>query len=360
MTQETQYIDLLKNIINKGYTYDNRTGVARTSIVGKTMEFDLSENFPLFTCREINFEHTAHELLWFIRGSNNVNELTDVGVKFWNKWKVTEESVIEYINDRKTNHDEDYYDLDDFKDILNTVGPMYGHVWRNAPIVGENKSSYLEYPLIKFEDLPKDKLDIYKKMYEQTNSVKSFKKYAIEKYYDTVDQFNDLVIGLRDNPFSARLILEAWVPGLLPFEKLSPERNVIIGRGALPPCHKTFQCFVEPGKNGNRNKLHTTIYQRSCDSVVGVPVNVASYALLTHMLAHVSNMDVGIFTWMGGDIHIYNNQGESIEHILNVELKPLPKLIVNSDVKNIYDFKVEDFKLVGYHPNEAIKVKVAK
>lgn len=362
-TQESQYIEMLDNITVKGYSHDDRTGVGRRTVIGKTMVFDLSKEFPLFTCREINFEHVVHELLWFIRGSNNVKELTDVGVKFWNKWKVTEESVIEYMHDRKINHDEDYYELDDFKDILNTIGPMYGHVWRNTPIVGENKSSYNEYPLIKFEDLPKDKLETYKRLYEESLVMHpgiTFERFAVERYYDSVDQLNELLIALRDNPYSSRLILEAWIPGLLPFEKLSPERNVIIGRGALAPCHKTFQCFVEPGKNGNKNKLHTTMYQRSCDSVVGVPVNIASYALLTHMIAHVTNMDVGEFTWFGGDIHTYTNQEEVIDILLGVQLKPLPTLIINPEVKSIYDFKLDDFKIEGYFPNEPLKVKVAK
>ncbi|OGI84169.1 thymidylate synthase, partial [Candidatus Nomurabacteria bacterium RIFCSPLOWO2_01_FULL_36_10b] len=157
---------------------------------------------------------------------------------------------------------------------------------------------------------------------------------------ETIDQIDELISGIRGNPNSRRHIVTAWNP--------SDIKSV-----ALPWCHAFFQCYVINGK------LSLQLYQRSCDTFLGVPFNIASYALLTHMIAHVCNLQPVEFVHTFGDVHIYNNHFEQVALQLLREPRQLPRLIINQDVKNIFGFTFEDFKIDGYDPHPAIKAPVA-
>lgn len=170
---------------------------------------------------------------------------------------------------------------------------------------------------------------------------------------EEIDQITELITELKTNPNSRRMLVSAWNPSVLPDTKLSFDDNVANNKAALPPCHAFFQFYVADGK------LSCQLYQRSADIFLGVPFNIASYALLTMMIAQVCELKVGEFVHTFGDAHIYNNHFEQLELQLSREPKPLPKMILNPKIKNIFDFDFEDFTLEGYDPHAGIKGSVA-
>lgn len=170
---------------------------------------------------------------------------------------------------------------------------------------------------------------------------------------EEIDQISDLIKELKTNPNSRRMLVSAWNPSVLPDTTKSFEENVANNKAALPPCHAFFQFYVADGK------LSCQLYQRSADIFLGVPFNIASYALLTMMIAQVCDLEVGEFIHTFGDAHIYNNHFEQLELQLSREPKPLPKMVLNPAIKNIFDFDFEDFTLVGYEPHGLIKGNVA-
>ena len=170
---------------------------------------------------------------------------------------------------------------------------------------------------------------------------------------EEIDQITELIETLKTNPNSRRMLVSAWNPSVLPDTSISFSENVANGKAALPPCHAFFQFYVAGGK------LSCQLYQRSADIFLGVPFNIASYALFTVMVAQVCNLEAGEFIHTFGDAHIYNNHIEQLELQLSRECRPLPKMILNPEIKNIFDFKFEDFTLEGYDPHPHIKGIVA-
>lgn len=170
---------------------------------------------------------------------------------------------------------------------------------------------------------------------------------------DEIDQIKDVIHALKNNPNSRRIMVSAWNPSVLPDTSKSFAENISNGKVALPPCHAFFQFYVANGK------LSCQLYQRSADIFLGVPFNIASYALFTMMIAQVCGYEAGEFIHTFGDAHIYNNHMEQVELQLSRECRPLPKMIINPDVKDVFDFKFEDFSLVDYDPHPHIKGKVA-
>ncbi|MNF22772.1 Thymidylate synthase [compost metagenome] len=170
---------------------------------------------------------------------------------------------------------------------------------------------------------------------------------------EEIDQISELIKELKTNPNSRRMLVSAWNPSVLPDTGKSFDENVANNKAALPPCHAFFQFYVSDGK------LSCQLYQRSADIFLGVPFNIASYALLTMMIAQVCDLGVGEFIHTFGDAHIYNNHFEQLELQLSREPKPLPKMILNPEIKNIFDFDFDDFTLEGYEPHALIKGNVA-
>ena len=170
---------------------------------------------------------------------------------------------------------------------------------------------------------------------------------------DEIDQIKDLISTLKSNPNSRRMLVSAWNPSVLPVTSKSFEENVADGKAALPPCHAFFQFYV------NNGKLSCQLYQRSADVFLGVPFNIASYALFTMMIAQVCGYQAGDFVHTFGDAHIYNNHIEQVKLQLSRDTRPLPKMEINPEIKSIFDFKFEDFKLVDYDPHPHIKGAVA-
>jgi thymidylate synthase len=168
-----------------------------------------------------------------------------------------------------------------------------------------------------------------------------------------IDQIKDVIETLKTNPDSRRMLVSAWNPSVMPDTKKSFEENVANNKAALPPCHAFFQFYVLD------NKLSCQLYQRSADVFLGVPFNIASYALLTMMVAQVCDLALGDFVQTFGDVHIYSNHLEQVKLQLSRELRPLPKMQLNPTIKDIDAFDFEDFELIGYDPHPAIKAPVA-
>ena len=200
---------------------------------------------------------------------------------------------------------------DEWADQNGNLGPVYGHQWRNW------------------------------------NS-------------EEIDQISEIIETLRNNPNSRRMLVSAWNPSVLPDTNKSFSENVANGKVALPPCHAFFQFYVSPSTTeSSKGKLSCQLYQRSADVFLGVPFNIASYALLTMMIAQVCNLDAGEFIHTFGDAHIYNNHFEQLELQISRDIRPLPQMVLNPAIKNIFDFKFEDFTLLNYDPHPAIKGIVA-
>lgn len=213
-------------------------------------------------------------------------------------WFLKGDTNIKYLQENKVRI------WDEWADENGDLGPVYGHQWRNW------------------------------------NS-------------DGIDQIKDAIHQIKTNPNSRRIIVSAWNPSVMPDTSISFDENVANGKAALPPCHAFFQFYVSNGK------LSCQLYQRSADTFLGVPFNIASYALFTHMVAQVCDLEVGDFIHTFGDTHLYNNHIEQAELQLTRTPKELPKLKINPNVKDIFDFKYEDFELVNYNPDPHIKAAVS-
>ena len=290
-----QYLDLLTHIKTTGTSKVDRTGTGTISTFGYQMRFDLSEGFPLLTTKKVHLKSIIHELLWFINGDTNIKYLVDNGVRIWNEWP--------YVNFTKT-----------------------------AEYNGETLKEFVE--LVKNSDE-------FAKKYGELGPVygKQWRHFeGPDGLY--VDQLAELIENIKNNPGSRRLIVNAWNPPLIP-------------QMALPPCHMMFQFYVNDGK------LSCQLYQRSADTFLGIPFNIASYALLTMMIAKVTDLEPGDFVHTLGDAHIYNDHLKQVDLQLSRKPKKLPIMSINPNVKNIEDFKYSDFELKGYDPHPLIKGKVS-
>ena len=170
---------------------------------------------------------------------------------------------------------------------------------------------------------------------------------------DNIDQISQLIDTIKNNPDSRRMLISAWNPSVLPDTNKTFSENVKLGNAALPPCHAFFQFYVA------NNKLSCQLYQRSADIFLGVPFNIASYALLTEMIAHVCNLQAGDFVHTFGDAHIYKDHFDQMELQLKRKPRTLPELKINKKVESIFDFKFEDFEVINYDPHPHIKGKVS-
>ncbi|MBI3318946.1 MAG: thymidylate synthase [Candidatus Omnitrophica bacterium] len=261
-----QYLELTRQILERGTPKKDRTGTGTLSAFGAQLRFDLAEGFPLVTTKRVHLKSVIYELLWFLRGETNIKYLKDHGVTIWDEWA-----------DEKGN-----------------LGPVYGHQWRSWPAADGG----------------------------------------------AVDQISRVIAELRKNPDSRRLIVCAW--NVADIEKMK-----------LPPCHCLFQFYVLNGR------LSCQLYQRSADLFLGVPFNIASYALLTLMVAQVCGLKPGEFIHTFGDVHLYSNHVEQARLQLAREPFPLPRMKLNPEVKSIFDFGYPDFTLEGYQHHPPIRAEVA-
>ena len=297
------YLDLMRHIRDHGIKKEDRTGTGTVSIFGHQMRFDLAAGFPLVTSKKVHLKSIIHELLWFIRGDTNIRYLVNNGVGIWNDWPY--QSWL-----RETGGD---------KDLV-----MYSPEWT------AQKRLFIER--IKtdadFADKYGDLGPVYGKQWRD---------------FGGVDQLAQLVDDINVNPDSRRLIVSAWNPQDIP----------VMVKSGLPPCHSLFQFYVVEGR------LSCQLYQRSADVFLGVPFNIASYAILTLMIAQVTGLKPGDFVHTFGDAHLYLNHMDQVNEQLSRTTFPLPTLKINPKVSNLFDFVFEDFELQHYQSHDPISAPVA-
>lgn len=335
------YLNLMKDILKNGHDHEDRTGVGRRSVFGRTLRFDLSDGqFPLVTTRKVFVKGMIDETLWFLTGSVNSLELEAKGVNIWKAWTPTQADVITFMqklaqgpklgNLPETIQSEIagiFLDLPDTAEVsdavkaflepkVGTVGPMYGAIWRGNYNAGNGQKG--------------------------------------------PDQIAALIEGLRTNPYGSRHTVTAQIPALLPLPGYSPQENVLLGRGALAPCHCFFQCFVSPPVEEDEPKrLSLKIQIRSSDGPVGLPYNISQYALLLMVFAQCAYMEPHELIVDIGDAHIYFDQIDLMADQVDRKPFPAPHMAINPDKTDIFSFTAEDFKLDNYLAHPIIKYPVA-
>ena len=296
-----QYHDLLQRIINEGVVKSDRTGTGTRSVFGHQMRFNLSEGFPLLTTKRVFLKGIIHELLWFLAGDTNIKYLVDNGVHIW---------------------DNDAY-------------RYYGELCAQNGITPLSKEEFL----LASQQQDTSALEGY--AYGDLNHVYGYQWRSWPKEEGSaIDQIRQVIETIKKNPDSRRMIVSAW--------------NVAeVEDMALPPCHVLFQFYVAEGR------LSCQLYQRSADTFLGVPFNIASYALLVMMIAQECGLQPGEFVHTLGDTHLYLNHLEQAEEQLSRTPRKLPVMRLNPEVKSVFDFRYEDFTLEEYDPYPAIKAPMS-
>lgn len=342
-----QYLALMQDILDNGVVKKDRTGVGTLSVFGRQLRFDLKEGFPLVTTKKVHLKSIIHELLWFLNGDTNVKYLQENGVKIWNEWANAE----------------------------GELGPVYGKQWRE----------WRDCKVVECHDVGRTQ-QLMQRGYKYIGNMKEDgTTYLV--YEKAHDQISKVIQQLREDPDSRRIIVSAWNVGDL-------------DDMALNPCHNYFQFYTtemsllerldwyevnEPEKFASaplinhediddeerlqetldregipRRKLSCFFLMRSNDVFLGLPFNIASYAMLTHVIAQQLNMVPDELVYSGVDVHLYSNHLEQAKLQLTREPYPLPKLVIKRKPDSIFDYKYEDFELVGYqaHPHIAAPVAV--
>lgn len=310
-----QYKDLLKYVLNNGIKTHDRTGVGTISTFGYQIRFNLQDGFPIITTKRIPFGLVKSELVWFLNGDSNIKYLLEHNNHIWDEW-----AFERYVKSK------DYHgpDMTNFG-IRSEKDEEFNKEYQNElskfqqKILNDNDFSN------KYGDLG----NVYGKQWRSWST----------KQGHSIDQIANVINQIKTNPNSRRLVVSAWNPEDVP--------NM-----ALPPCHTLFQFNVHDGK------LSCQLYQRSADVFLGVPFNIASYALLTHLIAKEVGLDVGEFIHTLGDTHIYLNHLEQVDLLLSRDVRELPKLIINNDV-NMNNLDLSGIKLDGYNPHNTIKAPIA-
>lgn len=301
--EEYQYLDLLKDILKNGTDKPvfNNPGVFIRSVFGRQTRYDLSKGFPLLTTKKVFLKGIIYELLWFIQGSSNIKYLVDHDIHIWDDWayknykKAHEKVKVKFMTQEK--FAQKIKEDDKFAEKWGDIGNVYGVQWRKW----------------------------------KTSDGR------------TIDQLGWAINELRTTPFRKSIVVSAWNPEFI-------YEMAILGKSmALPPCHTIYQFNV----TGDR--LNLQLYQRSADMFLGVPFNIASYALFTMMIAQVVGLKPGEFVHTFGDVHIYSNHFDQVKEQLKRKPKLFPKMRINPKVKEIDDYKFEDFEIVGYEPHPPIK-----
>ena len=301
-----QYLNALQQVLDQGEQRDDRTGTGTISLFGMQQRYNLAEGFPAVTTKKLAWRAVVSELLWFLEGTGDERRLAEIlhgsrdpsGKTIW-----TANADADYWASRST--------------FPGDLGRVYGVQWRHWRTPVEHKQETFK--------------DAFGNYYNRKGSI----------HFKEIDQLQQLIDSIRRDPYGRRHILSAWNPGEL-------------DSMALPPCHIMAQFYVSQD-----GRLSCQMYQRSCDLFLGVPFNIASYSLLTHLVAQVCDLDVGEFVHVLGDAHIYLNHVEQVKEQLKREPLPAPQLWLNPDIRDITKFTMADIRLDGYESHNSIKAEMA-
>lgn len=316
LSTEVEYLDLLRHVMANGVKKEDRTGTGTISTFGYQMRFDLNKGFPLLTTKRVPFKLIVSELLWFIKGDTNIRYLLQHNNHIWDEW-----AFKRWVESTDYNGP----DMTNFGLRSQTDEGFNG-------LYKEQMEKFIQLVLTDDEFAAKygELGNVYGKQWREWRTTQG----------ETIDQLKEVIATIKKNPDSRRLIVSAWNPEDVPSM-------------ALPPCHTMFQFYVINGK------LSCQLYQRSGDIFLGIPFNIASYALLTHLVAQECGLEAGEFIHTLGDAHIYMNHLDQIDIQLQRDMRELPVLKINPDVKSIFDVEVEDITIENYQPHPTIKAPVA-
>lgn len=285
----------MRRVRDSGHPRADRTGVGTRALFGETLRFDLADGtIPLLTTKRVFWKAALKELIWFLSGETSIRPLIAQGVHIWTDWPLDRYRRATGDPLGRDAFEARVLEDDAFAAEWGDLGPVYGHQWRRWP--GPDGQP--------------------------------------------IDQIAALLDGLKHNPTSRRLLFTGWNVADLP-------------RMALPPCHMTYQYFVEGGR------LHGLLFQRSCDLGLGFPFNIFEAAVLVRLFAHHVGLAPGSITWMGGDVHLYDNHAHLVETQLAREPRPFPRLEIAARHATIDNYRFEDFVIEGYDPHPAIAAPVA-
>lgn len=402
-----QYLNLGDLIRGTGNTRADRTGTGTRSLFGQQMRFDLAKGFPLVTTKPVHLKSIIVELLWFLAGSTNNNLLKEQGVNIWSDWALADKRE-RTVEERLALIPEQWLSV-----WRSHHKPLETHTDIDAALNDYKADGHISGSLLEFDRWERGPKDgelgpVYGRQWRSWPGKSYLDRSAGSMVQPEIDQIEELIVGLKTKPWSRRHIVSGWNPADMPDESKSHEENVRNDKQALPPCHTLFQFYVEnrslgelladlgmvfwdqmfldlgfsdagltnevdvisrsvqivnyiEGKGIPTKKLSCQLYQRSADWCLGVPFNIASYSLLTMMVAQVVNMAPGEFVHTFGDSHMYANHIETWDNEQRNRVpQELPRMRINPDVKDIFAFKYEDFTLEGYDPVlPAIKYKIA-
>lgn len=311
-----QYLQLCQTILANGSVKNDRTGTGTKSIFGYQMRFNLSKGFPLMTTKKTAMRLITSELLWFLKGDTNVKTLISERNHIWDEWAF-----------EKWVKSEEYTgpDMTDF-------GVRASQDEQFQVIVDEQMTIFREKILSdeNFANTYGDLGPVYGRQWRSWPGQNG----------QSIDQLKNVIDSIKNNPDSRRHIVTAWNPSE-------------VDQMALPPCHTFFQFYVAD------NKLSCQLYQRSADVFLGVPFNIASYALLTHLIARECNLEVGDFVHTLGDAHIYSNHMDQVMEQLSREPRELPNLVISNEKTSIFELETKDITVENYNPHPRIKAPIA-
>lgn len=313
---EQPYLDLLKQILAEGDFKGDRTGTGTYSHFGAQLRFDLAQGFPLLTTKKVPFGLIKSELLWFLHGDTNIRFLLQHNNHIWDEW-----AFERFVNSNEY------------------TGPDM-HDFGRRSLVDEAFAAQYHEQMAMFDQRILDDADFAARFGDLGNVYGSQWRAWRTSRGDHIDQLGNVIEQIKTNPNSRRLIVSAWNPEDVPSM-------------ALPPCHTLYQFYVNDGK------LSLQLYQRSADMFLGVPFNIASYALLTQLIAHETGLKPGMFIHTFGDAHIYTNHVEQVRTQLQRTPRQAPSLWLNPDKHSVFDFDMADIKVENYDPYPAIKAPVA-
>lgn len=297
------YHQLLQHILDNGTIKGDRTGTGTRSVFGYQMRFNLNDGFPLLTTKKVHWKSVVHELLWFVRGDTNIRYLVQNGVRIWNEWPF-----------------QHYVEANNLQEKL----PKHSDAWKEAMKKFIAKIKDDEEFAARWGALG----PVYGKQWRDFNGT---------------DQLAEVIEAIKANPDSRRHIVTAWNPTDIPE----------MAKAGLPPCHTMFQFYVANGR------LSCQLYQRSADTFLGVPFNIASYALLTHLVARECGLEVGDFVHTLGDAHLYSNHLDQTRVQLSRKPGNLPTIKFSDEAPGIFEIGFDDIELLGYKPQPAIKAPIA-
>ena len=373
---------LYQHILDNGNVRGDRTGTGTIGVFGYMNRYNLQEGFPLCTTKKTFHRGIIEELRWFLNGSTTNLDLLEKNVHIWDEWALAEDVYVERpvaIEDIIERLREKFFISRERAQSMMRLELANIETLEPFASMAEAYATHYKFPKIIRERIGKagDLGPIYGKQWRSWPAADG----------KTIDQIADIVNGLRKNPFSRRHLVVAWNPADLPDESISPQENVLQGKQALAPCHCLFQFYARPIAPATRADIASTtipgysemtreeaiaalemvpkfyldclLYQRSCDAALGLPFNIASYALLTMMMAQQTDMLAGEFIHTFGDLHIYRNHLDGVREQLKRTPCKLPTMRIKRKPDSIFDYQTEDFELVDYECHPAIKFEIS-